>query len=97
MNSTIAQADGKEKYEMLCPAIDKIYGGILGQAVDPVSRRRRCGFDQRRGLLEVEQVDPPRVSRMGIYLLAERRDDERLQDLVRRIIAAATPVLPPLV
>ena len=68
-------------------------------ATDAVLRHTHIMRDDfaRRGLLEVEQVDPPRVSRMGIYLLAERRDDERLQDLVRRIIAAATPVLPPLV
>ena len=49
-----------------------------------------------RGLVEVQQADPPRVSRMGIYFLAERREDERLQSLIARILEAARPVLPPL-
>lgn len=49
-----------------------------------------------RGLVEVEQADPPRVSRMGIYYLAERCEDERLQSVIARIIDAARPVLPPL-
>lgn len=50
-----------------------------------------------RGLVEVIQADPPRVSRMGIYLLTERRDEERIRDLVARIAEAAKPVLPDLV
>jgi len=50
----------------------------------------------RRGLVEVEQADAKRISRMGIYLLAERRAEERIVDLVERIITAARPVLPPL-
>lgn len=49
-----------------------------------------------RGLVEVEQADPPRVSRMGIYYLAERREEEGLRGIIARILDAARPVLPPL-
>lgn len=49
-----------------------------------------------RGLVEVQQAKPPVVSRMGIYRLAESRDDVRIEDLIARITAAAKPVLPPL-
>lgn len=51
----------------------------------------------RRGLVEVQQADPPRISRMGIYLLSESLEDERIRDLVERITRAAKPVLPELV
>lgn len=50
----------------------------------------------KRGLVEVEQADPHRISRMGIYLLTEQREDERVRDLVGRISAAANAVLPAL-
>ena len=50
----------------------------------------------RRGLVEVTQADAKRVSRMGIYLLDERRAEERIGDLVDRITTAARAVLPPL-
>ncbi|MGV8832650.1 MAG: LysR family transcriptional regulator [Devosia sp.] len=51
----------------------------------------------RRGLVEVEQADPKRVSRMGIYLLSETRDEERIGKLIERISEAARAVLPALV
>ena len=50
----------------------------------------------RRGLVEVAQADAKRVSRMGIYLLSEQRAEERMEDLIARITAAARNVLPPL-
>lgn len=67
-------------------------------ATDAVLRHTHIMRDDfaRRGLVEVQQAEPPRVSRMGLYLLAERHEDERLQHLVARILAAAKPVLPPL-
>lgn len=68
-------------------------------ATDAVLRHTHVMADDfaGRGLVEVRQVDPPRISRMGIYLLSERRDEDRLVDMVARIVAAAQPVLPPLV
>ncbi|MGV8854654.1 MAG: LysR family transcriptional regulator [Devosia sp.] len=50
----------------------------------------------RRGLVEVEQADAKRISRMGIYVLTERRAEDRIGDLVARISQAARAVLPPL-
>lgn len=49
----------------------------------------------RRGLEEVIQLEPPRVSVMGIYALLERRGEDRVEDLVGRITEAAHAVLPP--
>lgn len=68
-------------------------------ATDAVLRHTHvmAGDFAQRGLFEVQQADPPRISRMGIYLLSERREEDRLTDLVARITAAARPVLPALV
>lgn len=49
----------------------------------------------RRGLYEVEQADAPRQSVAGIYVLKERRGEERIEDLIERIVTAARTVLPP--
>ena len=67
-------------------------------ATDAVLRHTHIMRDDfaRRGLVEVEQTDPHRISRMGIYLLTEQKNDERLRDMVRRISEAAKPVLPEL-
>lgn len=67
-------------------------------ATDAVLRHTHIMRDDfaGRGLVEVSQLEPPRVSVMGIYALAERRGEERLEDLIARIIAAAAPALPPL-
>ncbi len=48
-----------------------------------------------RGLEEVIQLEPPRVSVMGIYALSERRREERVEELISRITVAAHAVLPP--
>ncbi|GLQ55691.1 LysR family transcriptional regulator [Devosia nitrariae] len=50
----------------------------------------------RRGLLEVEQAEPPVARTMGIYLLADRAGDAKIADLVDRIKLAARSVLPKL-
>lgn len=50
----------------------------------------------RRGLLEVTQADPLRQAIAGLYVLRERRGEERIEDMIGRIRAAATVVLPPL-
>lgn len=50
----------------------------------------------RSGLFEVEQSEPPRVNVAGIYVLKERRGEDRVEDLIARISAAAKAVLPPL-
>ena len=67
-------------------------------ATDAVLRHTHVMRDDfaRKGLVEVQQAEAHRVSRMGIYLLDEQRDDERVRDMVRRITEAAKPVLPPL-
>jgi LysR family transcriptional regulator of abg operon len=49
----------------------------------------------RRGLIEVEQRDEPRRAVTGIYVLRERRGEERVEDLITRITAACHAVLPP--
>lgn len=49
-----------------------------------------------RGLFEVEQSGEPRRAITGIYVLKERRGDERVEDLIERITKAAHAVLPPL-
>jgi len=48
----------------------------------------------RRGLLEVEQKDEPRRTVTGIYVLRERRDEDRVEELVERITKACHAVLP---
>lgn len=50
---------------------------------------------ERRGLREVEQRDEPRRSVTGIYVLKEWRGEERVEEMLRRITAAAHTVLPP--
>ena len=50
----------------------------------------------RRGLIELEQRDPPRQAVTGLYVLKERRGEERVEDLIARITRAARAVLPPL-
>lgn len=49
-----------------------------------------------RGLFEVRQADPPRQAIAGLYVLKERRGEERVEDLVHRISEAARATLPPL-
>jgi len=49
-----------------------------------------------RGLFEVEQSEPARINIAGIYVLKERRGEERVEDLIARISEAAIAVLPPL-
>ncbi|WP_170848316.1 LysR family transcriptional regulator [Devosia sp. YR412] len=68
------------------------------RATDAVLRHTHVMRDDfaGRGLVEVTQAEPPRISRMGIYLLTEQRDDPRVRDMVKRITAAAKPVLPAL-
>lgn len=48
-----------------------------------------------RGLFEVRQHRPPRHNRVGVYVLRERRGEERIEDLIARITVAAQAVLPP--
>jgi LysR family transcriptional regulator of abg operon len=50
----------------------------------------------RRGLVEVPQSAAPRENLVGIYVLRERRGEERVEDLIERIKTAAHAVLPPL-
>lgn len=50
----------------------------------------------RRGLFEVLQADPAREAIAGLYVLKERRGEERVEDLIARISKAAKAVLPPL-
>lgn len=50
----------------------------------------------RSGLFEVEQSEPLRMFVAGIYVLKERRGEERVEDLIARISAAAATTLPPL-
>ena len=50
----------------------------------------------KSGLFEVEQLEPPRINVAGIYVLKERRGEERVEDLIARISAAAATTLPPL-
>lgn len=49
-----------------------------------------------RGLFEVTQKDEPRRATAGIYVLKERRGEERIEDLIERLSRAALAVLPPL-
>ncbi|MBD8066336.1 LysR family transcriptional regulator [Devosia sp. PTR5] len=51
---------------------------------------------ERRGLVEIEQLDDPRRAVTGIYVLQERRGEPRVEELIERIAAAAHAVLPPL-
>jgi len=51
--------------------------------------------DQVQPLL-LEQLEPPRINVAGIYVLKERRGEERVEDLIARISAAAATTLPPL-
>ncbi|WEK03993.1 MAG: LysR family transcriptional regulator [Candidatus Devosia phytovorans] len=68
------------------------------QSCDAVLRHSQVMEESfaHQGLVAVEQAEMPRESRMGIYLLAESRHEERIVDLVRRIGEAAAAVLPPL-
>jgi LysR family transcriptional regulator of abg operon len=50
----------------------------------------------QRGLFEVEQSQEPRHAITGIYMLRERRGEERIEDLIERITRACHAVLPPL-
>lgn len=47
-----------------------------------------------RGLIEVAQTKPPRASSIGIYVLKERRGEDRIEALIGRIMHAAHAVLP---
>jgi len=47
-----------------------------------------------RGLAEVPQKQAPREVLMGVYVLAERRGEERVADLLERVVTAARAVLP---
>lgn len=47
------------------------------------------------GMREVIQSKPPRQSLVGIYVLRERRGEERVEDLLERLTRAARTVLPP--
>ncbi|WP_297111096.1 LysR family transcriptional regulator [uncultured Devosia sp.] len=49
----------------------------------------------RRGLFEVQQRDEPKRSVTGIYVLRERRGEERIEELITRIATACHTVLPP--
>lgn len=49
-----------------------------------------------RGLFEAIQSEEPRRAIAGIYVLKERRGEERVEDLIERIAHAAIAVLPPL-
>ncbi|MNY81259.1 hypothetical protein D3C86_2227330 [compost metagenome] len=49
---------------------------------------------RRRGLFEVEQRDEPRRAVTGIYVLKERRGEERVEELIGRITVACQAVLP---
>lgn len=50
----------------------------------------------QKGLREVEQKEAPRNVTMGVYVLAERRREERVADLLARVIEAGRAALPPL-
>jgi LysR family transcriptional regulator of abg operon len=50
----------------------------------------------RRGLHEVEQNEEPRRAVTGVYVLKERRGEDRIEDLIERISRAAHAALPPL-
>lgn len=47
-----------------------------------------------KGLYEVEQADEPRRAISGIYVLRERRGEERIEELIVRITKACHAVLP---
>lgn len=48
-----------------------------------------------RGLFEVPQADPARQAIAGLYVLKERRGEERVEELIARIAKAAKATLPP--
>jgi DNA-binding transcriptional LysR family regulator len=48
------------------------------------------------GLAEVEQKETPREVLIGAYVLAERRQEERVSALLDRVVAAGRAALPPL-
>lgn len=50
----------------------------------------------RRGLFEVTQADPLRHMVAGLYVLKERRGEDRVEDMIERISEAARANLPPL-
>ena len=50
---------------------------------------------RQRGLFEVEQRDEPRRAVTGIYVLKERRGEERVEEVIERITRACHAVLPP--
>lgn len=49
-----------------------------------------------RGLYEVIQADPKRQAIAGLYVLKERRGEERVEEMIARIARAAKATLPPL-
>lgn len=49
-----------------------------------------------RGLFEVLQADPKRQAIIGLYVLKERRGEERVEEMIARIEQAAMATLPPL-
>jgi LysR family transcriptional regulator, regulator of abg operon len=53
------------------------------------------GDFERRGLREVEQSEEPKRAVTGIYVLKERRGEDRIEELIGRITVAAHAVLPP--
>lgn len=55
-----------------------------------------CDDFAEQGLFEVSQKDAPRRATAGIYVLKERRGEERIEDLIERISRAALAALPPL-
>ena len=50
---------------------------------------------KKRGLYEVDQRDEPRRAVTGIYVLKERRGEDRIEELITRITQACHAVLPP--
>ena len=51
---------------------------------------------RERGLFEVIQADPKRQAIAGLYMLKERRGEERVEEMIVRIEKAAKATLPPL-
>lgn len=50
----------------------------------------------RQGLVEVIQRDTPRISIAGLYVLKDRRGEDRIEDIIERISSSARATLPPL-
>jgi DNA-binding transcriptional LysR family regulator len=50
----------------------------------------------RRGLRQIEVIEPTRQSTVGIYVLGERADEPRVAELIQLLSAKARIILPPL-